>query len=392
MIPREWLIDTARRVYRSLWLQPHRHAGPGIPGDPAPAKGAKRPTSSSIKFQDHGDRMVGLRFDLTVPLARFAAQHVDQLGTPFKRYHIATRLAGREYSSAAAFANSCSATSTPSAPRHSPPISKPRWSSTTCFKRWASSEFTIHVNNRLVLTGLLEQLGLAEKTTPILRCSTSWPKSAATKSPMEMAEREPATNEQADQRAALSEIRARTTKFSPSSTARWRQSRGPGRRGQSRATCSSAVVAAGVRTARCRSTPSIARGLDYYTGTVFETFLGSLPGIGSVCSGGRYDNLAGLTPSKSCPASARRWASIGCWRRWKSWDWCKKLHAGSGLRRLFRRGPAARLPAAGRQDSRCRRGRRAYPEPKKLGQQLKYADRPRLSPGRDRRRKRVCFW
>jgi histidyl-tRNA synthetase len=53
---------------------------------------------------------------------------------------------------------------------------------------------------------------------------------------------------------------------------------------------------------------SIARGLDYYTGTIYETFLTELPGIGSVCSGGRYDNLAGLFTSQKLPGVG---ASLG---------------------------------------------------------------------------------
>ena len=54
--------------------------------------------------------------------------------------------------------------------------------------------------------------------------------------------------------------------------------------------------------------PSITRGLDYYTGIVYETFLDELPGIGSVCSGGRYDNLAGLYMKDKVPGVG---ASIG---------------------------------------------------------------------------------
>ncbi|MEJ1731079.1 ATP phosphoribosyltransferase regulatory subunit, partial [Escherichia coli] len=58
-----------------------------------------------------------------------------------------------------------------------------------------------------------------------------------------------------------------------------------------------AVEAAGVAPQRLALDVSIARGLDYYTGTIYETFLDALPAIGSVCSGGRYDNLAELFTS-----------------------------------------------------------------------------------------------
>src|SRR5919205_2931677 len=80
-------MDTARRVFRSF--------GFGPIDTPALeyleillGKGGAETDKQLYSFQDHGGRDVGLRFDLTVPLARFAAQHIGELGTPFKRYHI----------------------------------------------------------------------------------------------------------------------------------------------------------------------------------------------------------------------------------------------------------------------------------------------------------------
>ena len=89
MIPRERLIDTARRVYRSYGFSPIDT--PALEYlEILTGKGGEETDKQLYKFQDHGGRWVGLRFDLTVPLARFAAQHINELGTPFKRYHIAT--------------------------------------------------------------------------------------------------------------------------------------------------------------------------------------------------------------------------------------------------------------------------------------------------------------
>ncbi len=89
MIPREWLIDTARRVYRSYGFSPIDT--PALEYlEILTGKGSDETDKQLYKFQDHGERWVGMRFDLTVPLARFAAQHIGDLGTPFKRYHIAT--------------------------------------------------------------------------------------------------------------------------------------------------------------------------------------------------------------------------------------------------------------------------------------------------------------
>ena len=89
MIPRERLMETARRVYRSYGFSPIDT--PALEYlEILAGKGGGETDKQLYKFQDDGGRWVGLRFDLTVPLARFAAEHVAELGTPLKRYHIAT--------------------------------------------------------------------------------------------------------------------------------------------------------------------------------------------------------------------------------------------------------------------------------------------------------------
>jgi histidyl-tRNA synthetase len=137
-----------------------------------------------------------------------------------------------------------------------------------------------------------------------------------------------------------------------------------------------AANAAGVPDERIKLDVSIARGLDYYTGTIYETFLDSLPGIGSVCSGGRYDNLADLFTSQELPGVG---ASLGLDRLLAAMEElgmvekiatpaevfipyfeADKLHEYLKI--------AAALRAAGI-------GVEVYPDAKKLGQQLKYADR-----------------
>jgi histidyl-tRNA synthetase len=80
-----------------------------------------------------------------------------------------------------------------------------------------------------------------------------------------------------------------------------------------------AVEAAGVAPQRLALDVSIARGLDYYTGTIYETFLDALPEIGSVCSAGATTTWPSCSPARPCPGSAPRSDSTGCWPRWKSW-------------------------------------------------------------------------
>ncbi len=87
MIPREALMETARRVYRRFGFAPIDT--PALEYlEILAGKGSDETDRQMYQFE-HGGRKVGMRFDLTVPLARFAAQHIPQLGTPFKRYHIA---------------------------------------------------------------------------------------------------------------------------------------------------------------------------------------------------------------------------------------------------------------------------------------------------------------
>ena len=134
--------------------------------------------------------------------------------------------------------------------------------------------------------------------------------------------------------------------------------------------------AAGVHEERLRLDVSIARGLDYYTGTVFETFLTALPGIGSVCSGGRYDNLAELYTKEDLPGIG---ASLGLDRLLAGMEELGMIEKISTPAPVFI--PffdAARLHDYLRLASLLRAagiGVEVFPEPKKLGQQLKYADR-----------------
>ena len=82
MIPRERLIDIARKVYRSYGFSPIDT--PTLEYlEILTGKGGAETDRQLYRFEDHGGRNVGMRFDLTVPLARFVAQHINTLGTPF---------------------------------------------------------------------------------------------------------------------------------------------------------------------------------------------------------------------------------------------------------------------------------------------------------------------
>src|SRR5215475_11791844 len=89
MIPRERLLEEARRVYRSYGFAPIDT--PALEyTEILLGKGGEESDKQLFRFTDQGGRDVALRFDLTVPFARFAAQHLNDLGVPFKRYHFGT--------------------------------------------------------------------------------------------------------------------------------------------------------------------------------------------------------------------------------------------------------------------------------------------------------------
>ena len=374
MIPRERLMETARRVYRSYGFSPIDT--PALEYlEILEGKGGEESDKQLYKFQDHGGRWVGLRFDLTVPLARFAAQHIATLGTPLKRYHIAAVWRGENtqrgrYREFMQCDFDTIGTRSPAADIETALVIH------DLFRAIGFERFRVRVNNRMVLTGLLEKLGLAEKSAGVLRALDKLAKIGPEKVAQEMTETCGATDAQARQVLQLADIagtrdevlRQLEPLVAGSET---------GQEGVARLReLAAGTAAAGMPDERLVVDVSIARGLDYYTGTVFETFLDDLPGIGSVCSGGRYDNLAELYTKQELPGIG---ASLGLDRLLAAMEELgmiepvatpaevfiayfdkSRLHSYLAL--------AARLRAAGL-------GVEVYPEPKKLGQQLKYADR-----------------
>jgi histidyl-tRNA synthetase len=138
----------------------------------------------------------------------------------------------------------------------------------------------------------------------------------------------------------------------------------------------SAASRAGAPPERIALDVSIARGLDYYTGTIYETFLGDLPQIGSVCSGGRYDNLAGLFTRQPLPGVG---ASLGLDRLLAAMEELGLIASASTpapvLVVLFdesRVGEYLRIARVLRQSGI---GAEVYPQAKGLKKQLQYADK-----------------
>src|SRR6266567_1265015 len=167
MIPRERMLEQARQVYRSYGFAPIDT--PALEyTEILLGKGGAESDRLIYRFRDHGDRDVALRFDLTVPFARFAAQNIGKLGTPFKRYAMGPVWRGentahgryREFWQC----DFDTIGTTANAADIEVALVIHDLMTALGFER-----FQIHVNNRLILNGLLEEFGLAGKTDPLLR-------------------------------------------------------------------------------------------------------------------------------------------------------------------------------------------------------------------------------
>ncbi len=372
MIPRERLMETARRVYRRYGFVPIDT--PALEYlEILTGKGSEETDRQMYHFTDNGGRAVGMRFDLTVPLARFAAQHSHELGTPFKRYHIGsvwrgeTPQAGRFREFVQCDFDTIGTTGVVSDIETALVIHE-------LLQEIGIERFRLRINNRQLLSGLLDALGLEGYSTVVLRGLDKLEKVGAAAVEKELADAgilEP----QIAQILQFASIRG-----NPETVL---GHLGSQLRGNARAEeglerlhlLQKALSAAGVPQERFAIDVSIARGLDYYTGVVFETTLGDLPEIGSVCSGGRYDNLAELFTKQHLPGIG---ASLGLDRLLAALEKLGRIPSNPAPADVFvALFDAERISEYIELAALVRRGGfscEVYPEAKKLGAQLKYAD------------------
>jgi len=373
MMPRERIMEIARGVYRSFGFSPIDT--PALEYlEILAGKGGDETDKQMYRFEDAGGRKVGMRFDLTVPLARFAAQHIGQLGTPFKRYHIATVWRG-EKSQRGRFREFMQCDFDTIGTRSLVSDAETGLVIYDLLRQLGFEAFSIHVNNRQVLAGLLEKVGLADQGAPLLRALDKLAKIGPEKVAEEMRQTAGASAAQTKEILALAKIRGENEAVLSQVE---RLVAGSERGGEGIARLRDllkAVRAGGVPEKCIQLDVSIARGLDYYTGVVYETFLDALPGIGSICSGGRYDDLAGLYTRQELPGIG---ASLGMDRLLAAMEELGMIEKVRTPAEVFLPlfaeerlcdylALAAKLRAAGL-------GVEFFPECKKLGQQLKYAD------------------
>ncbi len=372
MIPREKLMEIARGVYRRYGFVPIDTPALELL-EVLTGKGSDETDRQMYHFIDAGGRAVGMRFDLTVPFARFAAQHISELGTPFKRYHIGsvwrgeTPQAGRFREFVQCDFDTIGTTGVVSDIETALVIHE-------LMHNLGVNRFKIRINNRQVLSGLLQQMDLQSSSTVVLRALDKIEKVGAEQVTKELTVGG-LNSTQVDQVLALAAIQGSTDEVL-SKLDSLLQGSEVGQQGveRLRIICG-AMKAAGVKDEFYQLDVSIARGLDYYTGVVFETILGDLPSIGSVCSGGRYDNLAGLYTKQHLPGIG---ASLGLDRLLAALEQLglipKTISSADVFIPLF---DADRINDYFRLAQLVRNAgwsAEVYPEAKKLGQQLKYAD------------------
>lgn len=374
MIPREQLMDTAKQVYRSFGFAPIET--PALEYlEILTGKGSDETDKQLYRFQDHGGRDVGLRFDLTVPLARFAAQHAQGLGLPFKRYHIGTVWRG-ENTQRGRYREFMQCDFDTIGTRSVASDIETVLVVATLLRAIGFERFTIRVNHRGILNGLLEKSGLADKSTEVLRSLDKLAKQGEEKVRAELAETAEANPDQIDQLMAFASIQGDNESILDSVSSLIAGNETGQAAVERLQTVLSGLAASDVDEKVIQLDPSIARGLDYYTGIVLETTLDDLPEIGSVASGGRYDNLADLYTKQELPGIG---ASLGLDRLLAAMDSLEMLpeaktpadvlvvfFAGDRLEEYLH--IANQLRQA---DIRTE----LYPEAKKLGKQLQYADK-----------------
>lgn len=374
MMAREQLIDIARSVYRSYGFAPIDT--PALEyAEVLLGKGGEESDKQVFRFTDQGDRDVAMRFDLTVPLARFAAQYVQELGVPFRRYHIAPVWRGErpargrfrefmqcDFDTIGTMSNSADI--------------ETLFVINDLFEKIGIERFTIRVNNRKVLNGLLEKCGLSEYAVGILRCLDKLDKIGRDAVAAEMVERVGITAAGASQVLDMAQLKGSPGEILQALDGMLAGSPVGETGVNDLRELFASVEACGWPAGRVSLDVAIARGLDYYTGTIYETLLGDLPEIGSVCSGGRYDNLADLFTAQQLPGVG---ASLGLDRMLAALEELGRTKKATTpapvLVTMFDAGRVSDYLQLGRRLRKAGIGTEVYPEAKNIGKQMKYADR-----------------
>ena len=275
------------------------------------AKGGGETEKQIYRFQK-GDSDLALRFDLTVPLAKYVALHYNDLSFPFRRYQIGKVYRGeraqrgrfREFYQADIDIIGDGKLSIINEAEIPAIIYK-------TFSTLGLKRFQIRVNNRKILNGFYEMLSLTERSGDIMRTVDKLDKIGAEKVGALLQEDCSLTPEQSGEILKFIAITGSNEEVLSALEGYAGRSEVFDQGLDELKTVVQYLGAFGVPAENFAVDLTIARGLDYYTGTVYETTLLDHPEIGSVCSGGRYDNLAEYYTDRQLPGAG---ISIGLTR------------------------------------------------------------------------------
>jgi histidyl-tRNA synthetase len=365
---RRALMEVLEKVFRSFGFVPIDT--PALEyAEVLLGKGGGETDKQVYRFKDKGDRDVALRFDLTVPFARFMAEHAEELYLPFRRYHMAKVWRG-ENTQRGRYREFMQCDFDIVGVDSASPDTDIVLLIADAMAALDVGAFTVRINHRGIFNRFLESVGLREKSVSVLRIVDKAEK-VGTEELARLLSAEVGP-EVADRilrfiakedgfEATLGKIEALAGGPSADSGRLreiWRNARDSGFPG--------ALVL----------DPSITRGLDYYTGVVFETSLDAMPEIGSVCSGGRYDELASLYTTKRLPGVG---SSIGLDRLLAALDALGKVERSPGYTRVLVLDIEESLSPSYHRIARALRAAgiaaEVYPEKRKLAQQFAYAER-----------------
>ena len=257
-------------------------------------------TEKQIYRFSKGDNDLSLRFDLTVPLARYVAQRYNDLVFPFKRYQMSKVFRG-ERPQKGRFREfyQCDIDIIGNDVLDLVYDAEMPAVIYSIFKELSFGDFTIRINNRKILNGFFEELGLTETSSDILRVIDKIEKIGQDVVYEEFLSMH---IEKLKIQKIIDFISLKGNYTEIISSLRDFSKNDMFNQGifELESVCSY-MVEYGIPEDNFKIDLTIARGLDYYTGTVYETILNNYPKLGSICSGGRYENLTGYYTDKKMP-------------------------------------------------------------------------------------------
>lgn len=370
-ILKEYTTNLFREIFKSFGFMPIET--PHLEyADVLIKQGSEEIQKELYRFRDNGNRDVALRFDLTVPFARFAIQHKNELSMPFRRYSIGNVFRGeraqkgryREFTQC-----DFDIIGTKSGSSDAEIIEV----IDLCFKALKIDNFQISINNRKIMNGYFRYLELESEIESILRVVDKLDKIGVEKVKEEL-EAIGISGSKCDLIMEFISLKGYGLKFFEN-LSRFKGLDSELDLGiEELRELNSTICAADVRNAYYDL--SIARGLGYYTGLVYETKLLDFHSLGSLCSGGRYDNLTQNFSKESYPGVG---ASIGIDRLvFALLEMKTKIEDQSSISLMIAPMSAQAIEKAHKVASYLRKNgvqTEIYPEPAKIKKQLSFANK-----------------